>query len=367
MSAILQLELTLLRELLPTITKIRYTALANSCIIVFDHIWTFDQEVRHIWQANWSVGKVLYLVNRYYALVPIVFNNFVVRLSFGRDEIQGFTGKCSCQGWMYWQGVTGIFDFLVTEMILLLRLYAMYFSDKRVLGLLLSVAVSAAVAAGYIMAHALSQMKATAVRVPIGTPHGTICVPSGIPKDFFLFWIPMLVSEIIYLGFALHRGIKTFRRTTKTSGLQLIELLVRDSIWFFIVIFAAYITNAVLFLLSPTAEIEIPIGFAQALGSVLSSRLCLNAREHINGSGVDDGNPSSLYSPVSAPRMPFSSIHAVSYGEDSTLKADDPHLSELELKELRAFSVESPKPPPRRRRSGSVSTAREWLALTVKV
>lgn len=62
-------------------------------------------------------------------------------------------------------------------------------------------------------------------------------MPTGIPSFFFVYWIPMIFSESVYLAFALYRGWKTYRRDDNMqlrSGLQLIEILVRDSVFFFI-------------------------------------------------------------------------------------------------------------------------------------
>ena len=83
----------------------------------------------------------------------------------------------------------------------------------------------------------MPQHTAYALQIPLGN-NGTICVPTGVPSFFFAFWIPMLVSESVYLALALYRGIKTLRGTGKMrlySGLQLIEILVRDSLFFFAV------------------------------------------------------------------------------------------------------------------------------------
>ena len=68
-------------------------------------------------------------------------------------------------------------------------------------------------------------------------------MPTGIPDFFFVYWIPMIISEFIYLLLALYRGWKTYRRADNMqlrSGLQLIEILVRDSIFFYIMYVAAH-------------------------------------------------------------------------------------------------------------------------------
>ncbi|TFK93430.1 hypothetical protein K466DRAFT_581027 [Polyporus arcularius HHB13444] len=262
------IEQAILLELLPTITKIRYAELASTVIILLDHVLTLDQE-----PARWSLGKGLFLLNRYYALVicgTVLFNHNTLT-----DEVSSY-----CLHWFRWQGCTGVITFIVAELFLQLRLYALYFRDKRILACISLVCLGAALGSAYVMGHALSLIVAYAVKLPEGT---TVCVPLGLPDNFYAFWIPMLISESVLCGFALFRGFKSHRPADNVlkTGRRIIEVLVRDSASYFVVIFATYLTNAIIFLTRPDAEVEIPIGFAVALSCVLSNRLCLNVRGYI--------------------------------------------------------------------------------------
>ena len=69
-------------------------------------------------------------------------------------------------------------------------------------------------------------------------PHtrSTVCVPSGLPGDFYAFWIPMLISESVLCGLALFRGFQSYRPGSNVfqSGRRIIEILVRDSLSYFV-------------------------------------------------------------------------------------------------------------------------------------
>ncbi|KAJ8701312.1 hypothetical protein PTI98_000114 [Pleurotus ostreatus] len=54
----------------------RYAQLASSSIIIFDHLATFSDEVELIWSSSWSIGKVLFIINRYYGLASVIMNNY---------------------------------------------------------------------------------------------------------------------------------------------------------------------------------------------------------------------------------------------------------------------------------------------------
>ncbi|KAF7300476.1 hypothetical protein HMN09_00931800 [Mycena chlorophos] len=257
------------------IETIRYAQLASSAIIVFDHIITFDEEVKLIWKSSWSMGKALFVINRYYTLVSVVINNYAlfspvpltdsVRLAF-----------------LKWQGWTGLFTCVVAQIILQMRLYALYYLNKRVLALMLTLFVISTASAGAIMGTVLSWIVATSHPIPIPALDVNFCVPvSGIPRWFFVYWVPMLSFEALLCVLALYRGFQTFRAsgTLYQSGRHLVGILIRDSVLYFLVMFASYFTNLLMWSLARTSLLEVPIAFSVAFSCVLCNRIVLNVRE----------------------------------------------------------------------------------------
>ncbi|KAI8986869.1 hypothetical protein BD414DRAFT_415802 [Trametes punicea] len=335
----------LLQQAIPTIEKTRYAELASTVIILFDHIITLDQE-----HSPWSLGKVLFLVNRYYALCIVI-----------------------CLSWFKWQGWTGVITFVIAELILQLRLYALYFRDKRILVCMATVCLGAAASSAYVMGRALSRISSVAVTLP--QTGSTVCVPSGLPNDFYAFWIPMLISESVLCGLALLRGFQSYRPGSNMfqNGKRIIEILVRDSLFYFVIIFATYLVNTILFLTRPGLEVEIPIGFAVALAVVMANRLCLNVRGHIRSESSSlslstlpprpgaavvslDGYPTSRTGYTAGDEEEYDDGLG-GYGEPEDVEErSSGHgqmtvvsiiqggvLSEVEMRELRAMRAQSPK------------------------
>ncbi|CDO73363.1 hypothetical protein BN946_scf185008.g126 [Trametes cinnabarina] len=308
---------------------------------------TLDQEINLIWRSQFSLGKVLFLVNRYYALCVVLFNNYAL---FNNNNLTDS-----------------------------LRLYALYFRDRRILALMLTVCLGAAASSAYVMGNTLSQISSVAVKLP--HTGSTVCVPSGLPGNFFAFWIPMLVSESVLCGLALYRGFKSFMPESNVfqNGKRIIEILVRDSLFYFVIIFATYLVNAILFVTRPDSEVEIPIGFAVALSVVMSNRLCLNVRGYIRAELTSVSltslppRPSGNAALVSldgyqSSRIPHSSGHGEeeeeewsdglggygeyadvqerSFGSTGQKTVSVVHggvLNEVEMRELRAMRAQSPK------------------------
>ncbi|OCH89453.1 hypothetical protein OBBRIDRAFT_835775 [Obba rivulosa] len=287
---------------LRTISRIRYSELASSTIIVFDHLLTLDQEIELIWNSPWSIGKCLFLMTRYYTLVTVIFNNYALFSPHLNNT---------------------------------LRLYALYSLNKKVLIFMGVTFLLCAAASATIMGMVLAQIQAVFNEIP-GVP---FCVATDVPADFFAFWIPMLVSESVLCGLALYRGMENYRRggTLYQSGRHLFQILVRDSAFYFVVVFATYFTNALIFTLGSELEVEIPIGFAVALSCVMSNRLCLNVRGMVreDAASVHTAPPRPLdFSLASLPQRSGTQGSAVvTVGSGS-------RLTEFEMLELRSMRAE---------------------------
>jgi len=158
-----------------------------------------------------------------------------------------------------------------------MRLYALYFLNKKVLALMVTTFIVSSASSAVIMGKVLQGITARAHALP-GT---TFCVPFGVPDYFFAFWIPIIGFESLLCGLALYRGFQTFRAAGSPfqSGRHLVAILIRDSILYFLVMFATYFTNMLVWVSAPTNLLEIPIAFSVALSCCLGNRMILNVRE----------------------------------------------------------------------------------------
>jgi len=248
----------------------RYAQISSSTIIIFDHLITFGEEIDLIWRSSWSLGKILFLLNRYYSLAAVIFNNYGF---FSSDISDTF-----CLQFLHWQGWTALLACMLAEGILQMRLYALFALNKKILVLLLSFFILSTATSGWIMGTVLSSITAKAISIPTG---GKFCVPSGVPKHFYMFWIPLLAYECILCALALIKGFQTFRNRGSLfqNGRHLVAILVRDSLLYFFVICATYLTILLVWLLAPTSLLEVPVGFSVAMSCVLANRVVLNVRE----------------------------------------------------------------------------------------
>ncbi|KAJ7691049.1 hypothetical protein B0H17DRAFT_1063959 [Mycena rosella] len=254
--ALANLILTGLQDIQAT----RYAQLASSAIIIFDHVITLDEE-----KSSWSMGKVLFVINRYYTLISVV---------------PTLTDSVSL-GFFRWQGWTGLIACMIAEVILQMRLYALYFLNKKVLALMVATFIVSSASSAVIMGKVLSGITARSLALSLPGKNVIFCVPSGVPDYFFAFWVPIIGFESLLCGLALYRGFQTFRASGSPfqSGRHLVAILIRDSVLYFLVMFATYFTNLLVWASAPTNLLEIPIAFSVALSCCLGNRMILNVRE----------------------------------------------------------------------------------------
>ncbi|KLO12767.1 hypothetical protein SCHPADRAFT_400011 [Schizopora paradoxa] len=315
----------LIASVVTDIQNTRYSELSSSAIIVYDHLITFDQEVEHVWNAPWTIGKTLFLINRYYTLFVVTFNNYGNYLARKRSTIRSLFAnfsrtiqsktnellvrltflwhfsrliKSSCSQFFHWQGWTGLIACALGEITLQLRLYALYYGNKRILALMLCSFLAVMASSAVIMGTALHETKIESNIIP-GIP---FCIPIQTSNHFYAFWIPILSFETLLCSLALYKGYRSYKdqelklrlRRRKAQrlgdasnqdvkGATLLEILLRDSVAYYIVMFATYLTTTMIWIFRPTSDLEIPIGFTVAMSCVMCNRLLLNLRGSKHG------------------------------------------------------------------------------------
>ncbi|TRM63111.1 hypothetical protein BD626DRAFT_402746 [Schizophyllum amplum] len=266
---------------------------ASSTIIVYDHLITIDDEVRLPWAMHpWSLGKLLFLFNRYFGLTSVMYaitiGLFTTSLT---DDVSSYPHS-RCQAGSFSQlcasRATGVAVCVVSEIILLMRLYVLYLLNKKVLVVMLVGFVIASGFAAAIMGVVMQNVTATVVTLP---GLRSMCVPHNISSRFYTFWIPFLGFESLLCALALYRGFQTFRmdKSVYTSSRLLIRVLIRDSVLYYLAfpsntdiyhsVFAAYFTNMLMWMAAPASLLELPIGFAVAMSCVLGNRMMFNIRQ----------------------------------------------------------------------------------------
>ncbi|KAF9560655.1 hypothetical protein CPC08DRAFT_762573 [Agrocybe pediades] len=307
---------SLLHELfegLKNVQSSRYAHLAAGTMVVYDQFLTFDQELNLIWRESFSIGKVLFLMIRYYALVITAYALFCIQpcqdgyrltslpdLTYTvdtiilrpeqlvdpeNDSILSKGNHRQCNHFYKWQGWSGLAISVLTEVALQLRIYALYPENKIVISVMLLAFLASTGVSASIVARAVSNLDS----VPLSTPGGLeFCLPTSIVSWYYTYFIPVLVFESFLCGLAVYKTLNM--RTTSTlsvfsSGRHFLRVLFRDSVVYFLAISATHLTTMLFWLLGNVELSEIPLVFSAAFPIVIINRLILNIREMKYNSG----------------------------------------------------------------------------------
>ncbi|KAF9563862.1 hypothetical protein CPC08DRAFT_760630 [Agrocybe pediades] len=297
----------------------RYGHLAAGSIGLYDYFITFGEEVELIWLERWSPVKVLWLVNRYYALASLVYDYYgeildgsgkiclelILNLDRSLSDChffkvvskhiisispipqvrhvntplmpERFFSRPDCSRFPLWQGVTDIAINGLAQGILQLRVYALYPDNKRVLRLMVSSFFAAIVASSVVMWRLMSTVQRQGME-----PGGQFCVVERPPARYSqAFWIPMLLFETLLFILAFVKGYQKRRPfgpfLLHRSCQRLADVLFRDSVIYFAAIGATYLTCFLIWTLFPRLS-SAPLGLVSAVPCVLANRLVLNLR-----------------------------------------------------------------------------------------
>ncbi|KAJ3776446.1 hypothetical protein FB446DRAFT_785141 [Lentinula raphanica] len=328
--------LNLLEEVFRDVYATRYASLAASTIIIYDHLITLDNEFDLIWKSPWSIGKGLFIIVRIWTYPKFALSTKVTAF----EESLLYFGFCVCQQlrdervstvalfgtsinaslllrvraearvrsghltksaivdiamivvrrrFYHWQGWTGLIACMIAETILQMRLYALYFLNKRILCLMVGSFIITSASAATIMSIAISQFQVEAHLLP-----DLPCIITKAPSWFFSFWIPILAFETLLCLLALIRGFRTHGNSgypvRSDLGKRLVSLLIRDSVRYYVVMFTTYLTCLLVWVIN-IKLLEVPIGFSIAFSCVLGNRVILNVRK-VNQEMKEDSEPS---------------------------------------------------------------------------
>jgi hypothetical protein len=82
------------------------------------------------------------------------------------------------------------------------------------------------------------------------------CIPIGITPYFFAFWLPPLGYETVVFILAASKGYLTIRNAFRSfgfrsTGARLLEIMMRDSLWYFLLIVICDLVCSLIWLKGP--------------------------------------------------------------------------------------------------------------------
>jgi len=182
------------------------------------------------------------------------------------------------------EGLGGTFNALLSQVVLQLRIYALFDKSRRILAVLILSMSMTAVTSFALMIDILSTIDFVASS--LSGISGRFCKVRRLPRSFREFLIPLLAHELFLFCLAAWKGYQCYR--DKSSGSRITMRLLRGSLlYFFFSVFFSYLWSELVWTIGSdddrlSAEVNlvlIPIGIVITINSVMSQRLLISTWE----------------------------------------------------------------------------------------
>ncbi|KAH7922662.1 hypothetical protein BV22DRAFT_643403 [Leucogyrophana mollusca] len=228
--------------------------------LVWESCTTLDDEVEYIWSKSYtSPIKWLYLFARYIGLGALVATPYL-----------GYRSALSCRGWIVLQ--MGEVQAMITlvEMILMLRVHALYNRDPRMRAFLILLILVATVIPSTGMGLITSKM--------VFNPScAVVHVDTSLTYISYIF----TVTESILLILTVVRCVHTFRTTLRQA--PVIVLMLRDGTLAFFALIAMVLPMSVVLTVVHGAFISVLHPWFIAVYSCAGCRVVLNLQRLADG------------------------------------------------------------------------------------
>ncbi|KAF8157208.1 hypothetical protein B0H34DRAFT_490961 [Crassisporium funariophilum] len=212
-------------------------SLASCVMLFYDIAITFGDEVERIWMRKFSWFTILWFLNRY--LSPLGF--VVIIVSFHDPS----WSKAACNRYVLYPEALKIVTAFVIGVIFITRVYAIYARS------LVIVSVGCTLLVIEIAVKIWAFTDGTSLDLPEGLI-GCILVGKN-PNRFVFTWVAELVFDSAMFFLTMWRTY-VHNRSVKGNAASLLNLIFRDGVIYFAVIFAANLVTVLMFLLAPVGH-----------------------------------------------------------------------------------------------------------------
>lgn len=245
----------------------RHVSAAGLVVLLYDHILTFDQELRLIWHANTTLPKLLFLFNRY--TVPIAM---LIRT----NDLSGIAFPVFSNTYCRWSiGATtflGIFTIGISNLLVLFRLWVIWDRNIRLMYwtgfAFITAQITAFTVAGFLVPSILPFV--------VYNPDFHACLIENRSRiNMGILWVPGLAFEVMVFAMVWWNALD--RPRSRNSDIT--KAMYRDGFLYFSVLFVLRLINLILGLTAPLSLVFLGVLFIWCAANVTLSRLILNFRQ----------------------------------------------------------------------------------------
>ncbi|KAJ3538939.1 hypothetical protein NM688_g6443 [Phlebia brevispora] len=312
---------------------VSYGAVAATTWLVWDTMIHWDIEAECIWRnSGTSWTRFAYIFMRY---ATILHEGAVLTLDVGNVTFS----DSACRGWLAEQGMYMELLAIVVEIVLIMRLYALYHRNRLVL---LSIVV---------LGVAQVAVMSVAVGVTIARAgFNANCQIVMTPGLFTAYWISSLVFETYLFFLTLVVFLRHFKLEYKRGSIMFV--FVRDGTWAYAMIFVSLLLNTLLYKLEKNPLAGMGYFWDCSTLSFCGSHILLNIKRlgiPKYDEGVDTTLPTMQFQSGQEPlnTVLTSVIDASSRFESTMATIEESEPTTLVVASPESSNAYSPSPHPR--------------------
>ncbi|KAJ7208259.1 hypothetical protein GGX14DRAFT_454254 [Mycena pura] len=255
-----------------------YILYATACLLVYELVTSLDDEVARVWSLKWRLPKILFMLNRYVIRAMLVVLWIVA-------DYPGTSAEF-CRVYGYWQMIPLRLAILAAQALVVIRVWAIYNNSRPMFWVLCTLYTLE------VLAVALCVLIATRDTQGVAQPAPLSC--ALVSRSGYLLkraasgtWIAPLCFEFIMVLITLAKLVPrwSWRSPRRQAGLwgsggnATLDVLARDSLIYFVLIFTFTLTNAIIYELNFSAYYHsLLLGPTSAISCIAVSRMVINMR-----------------------------------------------------------------------------------------
>ncbi|KAG1881512.1 hypothetical protein C8R48DRAFT_681303 [Suillus tomentosus] len=260
-----------------------YAVLAGNSILIYDHVLTLPEEFAFIWRRPKGLAAMLFLLNRYLALLGIICS-MVVELFIVSDEalvslwlleyLFFFAQqRLSCSKYTISRQLDIFFQGIIICIIMAMRTYALYGRSQHLLTWMTIIIIALV---GVACAVSFAQVSGDAAILPrIGCYE---VYTAETAARIGLAWVAFFVFDLLIFILTVYRICKTrgLPRLSLTTTRDIMDVIFQDGAMYFGAMALIHIPNILTYYSSSVAVRGSLCDFTSCISVTLISRLMLN-------------------------------------------------------------------------------------------
>lgn len=238
---------------------VQWSSIASLTFLAWDILITFDDEVKFIWPKPWNLSKYLYLFTRYCALLVQISTLFVGNNGWPST----YYSSHDCYIWEVYQALAAGVVIGSVDIILILRVIALYHENKIIRSALVVLYIFEIVGMGVGLGLAIP-----------GINYDDICLVITVPWYLFIYGGAAVAFQVVLFSLTMWKFLEAIR--SGWGDVPLLSLLMRDGTWAFFLLMATYIGQASLYALKTADLASVMYGWVLTIVSFSGYRILLN-------------------------------------------------------------------------------------------